>query len=123
MDAFVSVYLFPSGNYAVAYEERTPSCVNVHGECSYSKTLELYQEGTWSESGGTISLPGFGVATVVDDALQLTVTDSRVSASAQDHVFSLKYSGTSVVAYTLARMMDYDGYSSTIPEVRDAVYR
>ena len=122
LDAVVRIYLFPSGNYSASYEERTPSCANVSGECGQSPTLQIYREGRWSESGGQLSLSGFGTASVSGDDLKVSVTDSRISADAQGHVFTLDYRSTSVVAYTLARIMERSGYSSTIPEVRDAVY-
>ena len=99
-----------------------PSCANIPGECRYDVPVVFFVEGRWSESGGSISLPGFGSATIDGANLRVSVSDGRASAAARAHTFTAKVVGSSAVAYTLARQMEYRGYKSTIPEVRDAVY-
>ena len=121
-DGDLSLYLFASGNFAIAYEEHTPSCAGVPGECRYDVPVVFFVEGQLSESGNSVNFPGFGSATVDGNALKITVTDGRASASARGHVFTARVVGTSAVAYSLARQMEYRGYHSTIPEVRDAQY-
>lgn len=121
-DGDVSLYLFASGNFAIAYQENTPSCANVPGECRHDVPVIFYVEGRLTESGNSVTFPGFGSATIDGTTLKLTVTDGRASASARAHVFSAKVVHTSAVAYSLARQMEYHGYHSTIPEVRDAQY-
>ncbi|MFO0745297.1 MAG: hypothetical protein U1F43_06405 [Myxococcota bacterium] len=121
-DGELSLYLFASGNYAVAYEEHTPSCAGVPGECRYDVPVVFFDEGKWSESDGVIALPGFGSARIDGQQLDVTVTDARAAASARSHTFKASVVGSSVVAYTLRKQMEYRGYTTTLPEVRDAVY-
>ncbi|MCC6623391.1 MAG: hypothetical protein IT385_19180 [Deltaproteobacteria bacterium] len=119
-DGAFSLYLFASGNFAVSYEEHTPSCAG--GECRYDVPTRFWVEGRWSEAGGVISLPGFGAATIDGTVLRVSVSDSRVAPSARGHVFVARVVGSSAVAYTLGRQMDYYGFKTTLPEIRDAVY-
>ncbi len=121
-DGDLSLYLFANGNFAIAYEEHTPSCVGVAGGCRHDVPVVFYVEGRLSESGNTVTFPGFGSATIDGNALKIVVTDARASASARGHVFTARVVRTSAVAYSLARQMEYRGYKSTLPEVRDAQY-
>jgi hypothetical protein len=121
-DGDLSLYLFANGNFAIAYEEHTPSCAGVPGECRHDVPVVFFVEGRLSEAGNTVTFPGFGSATIEGSALKIVVSDPRASATARAHVFTARVVGTSAVAYSLARQMEYRGYRSTIPEVRDAQY-
>lgn len=120
-DGALSLYLFASGNFAVAYEEHTPSCNPNKNECTYTTPVEIWVEGRWRESDGVIDLPGFGTARAEGNALAVTVTEMRTSPAARAQTFMAKPITSSVVAFTLLQKMKYRGFASTIPEVRDAI--
>ncbi|MDX9720553.1 MAG: hypothetical protein RBU37_07390 [Myxococcota bacterium] len=119
-DVHLEVYLFASGNYVAHYEETTPPCYG--GQCSYDVQVEVWAEGSWSYSGTSLSLSGFGTAAVTEDSFVVTLSDSRVSSAAQGQALSLGVVGSSAVAYTVRMQMQNDGYTTTLPEIRDAVY-
>lgn len=120
-DGAVDVFLFASGNFAVEFEEHTPSCVGVPGECRYDVPVRFWVEGRWSEANGVISLPGFGSARIDGDTLRVSVSDARATEAARGHVFGARPTRTTGSAYGLRKTMEYYKHSPTIPEVRDAV--
>lgn len=119
-DATLDLYLFPSGNFAVYYAEKTPPCNS--SVCHQDIAKEFYREGRWSASGDKLTLSGFGSATASGTSLSVNITDNRASAGARSQPMKIAYKGTSAVAYSLNAQMKYKGYKSTLAEVRDAVY-